>query len=100
MNEYVFTVVDEIAPQIKVKKAPAKNYKVGNTYTIDGTAMDNFEGDIILYALVKDAQGILHYAEMGTEVRFTKAGDYEVRYIAFDVRGNTMCLVYKITVTK
>ncbi len=99
INLYI-VVIDDVKPEIELGGEMPETAKVGKTVTLPyASATDNMGGEIIAYALAINPNGGYFFLPDGT---FTpdKAGDWTIRFYAYDATGNLAYIEYTVTVTE
>ncbi len=94
---YYVNVLDRVAPEIKLSAA-VRNARVGETIEVAKcTLTDNITKDVSVYICVEKPDGSCDTVVDGKFVA-NDAGEYTVRYMAWDDAGNYAFKSYTITV--
>ena len=96
ITEYLFNVIDQTAPVVKVNNEPNAEYNVGDTFKINFSASDEAK-DITMFVSI-NINGRWTTVSNGDTIKFTQAGMYKIHYIAYDEQGNEALVSYSIRV--
>ncbi len=96
---YAIYVTDNVAPKIVLQSEVQTQAKVGEKINvIKAVAVDNLDGEIVLYTYVISPSSVIKKVENGGSFEATEEGVYEIRYICLDSFGNLQFTSYKVTV--
>ena len=83
---FIFKVVDETAPTMTIEKSVISELANGTTIIIPhATATDNLDEECPVYVYVMHLESHKIYkVTMGETFTFTRTGNYQIRYFAYD----------------
>lgn len=96
---YAIYVTDSVAPKVVLEGEMQTEVQFGRDINVvKAVAVDNLDGEVALYTYIVDPEGLVKKVENGGTFTATKAGVYEVRYMAIDSFGNLQIVSYFVTV--